>query len=73
LRWKHIRAVGKQTKEPVPLEVKAKRLKSLDEFEPPYWLGLFQPGQVHWRFPAGATIIGLLIGLSLGWFLFVRS
>ena len=50
---------------PIELKAKAKRLRSLDEFEAPYWKGLFQP----WRreaVPIGIIGVGFAIGVAIG-------
>jgi hypothetical protein len=63
--------VDEPTDQPVPLTGKAKRLKSLNEFEPPYWKGLFQPGKHHHRETILAVLVGLIFGLVLGFYFFV--
>ena len=58
----HIRLVD----DPVPLEPKASRLKSLDEFRPPNWRGLFDEADADSK-PLGPIIgAGLIIGAALG-------
>jgi len=56
-------------KPPIPLKGKSRRLKSLNEFEPPYWKGLFQPRRKdevpNWLIVA----IGLAVGVTIGLFL----
>jgi hypothetical protein len=63
--------VDEQTEQPVSLAGKAKRPKSLNEFESPYWLGVFQPGEHHHRVPVLAVLVGLMFGLVLGFYFLV--
>jgi hypothetical protein len=50
----------------VPLAGKRRRLKSLNEFDAPYWKGIFDPrrkeGVAAWIIPAGFAA-GVAIGL----------
>ena len=53
----------------VPLAGKKKRLRSLDEFEPPYWLGLFRLRAADEARLWPVILLGLGIGAAIGWFL----
>ena len=55
------------SKPPIPLKGKSRRLKSLNEFEAPYWKGLFQP----WRkaevvIPLWIVAVVLVAGVGIG-------
>jgi hypothetical protein len=63
--------VDEPTDTPVPLAGKTKRLKSLSEFDPPYWKGLFKLSEQNQRVPVVALFVGLTIGIVLGYYLFV--
>jgi hypothetical protein len=52
---------------PVPLVGKKKRLRSLDEFEAPYWLGLFNPKDAGESRLWPIILFGIAIGVALGW------
>lgn len=55
--------------EPIFLTDKRKRLKSLDEFEAPYWLGSFKVpiGQRSKLWPL--LTLSVSMGAAIGWFL----
>lgn len=52
--------------EPISIAGRPKRLRSLDEFEPPYWVGLFEAargrGSRFWILVFAVAIVGSLIG-----------
>lgn len=63
--------MAKRSPEPISLTGKHKRLRSLNEFEPPYWLGLFRAKDKQPRVNPVVPVIGLAIGLALGVLLFL--
>ena len=57
----------RQFLKPEPLAGKKKRLRSLDEFEPPYWVGLFRLRDAEEPRLWPVVLLGLGIGAAIGW------
>ena len=53
-------------REPIPLTGRSRRLKSLSEFAPPYWLGVFKAQMDKRPSLLPAILAGLAIGVVLG-------
>lgn len=54
--------------EPIAIAGRAKRLRSLDEFDPPYWLGLFQAARDRRQRFCVLVMAVAVAGLVIGWF-----
>ena len=58
--------------EPIPLTGKKRRLKFLNEFESPYWLGLFKLAGVERPPLWPIVLLGVAIGAALGWLMLLQ-
>ncbi|HEU4705007.1 MAG TPA: hypothetical protein VFS45_04795 [Sphingomicrobium sp.] len=66
--WLHIRIMDDA---PEPARSPGDKRTSLDGFDATEWLGVFRPGKHDRRLPVAAVLVGLLLGLVLGFLFFL--
>ena len=58
---------------PINLKGRAKRLRSLNEFEEPYWKGLVPWLRVEGPVPVWIVVIGFTAGVAIGIILLIAT